>query len=121
MAQPAPFEIVHQGEMRVASNGGVRLVVTEPDVEVFRRRGLSGIAMKGAAQTLLPQVNEFAGELLSNPGMDARQAVEKLLAIAGTVVVQEPQRKEWCVAKAGDVFIFLDGESVIVTRQDLKP
>ncbi len=121
MSQPAAFEIVQQEDVRVASNGATRLIVTEPDVEVFRRRGLSGIAMKGAAQTLLPQVNELAGELLSNPDMDARQAVAKLLAIAGTVVVQEPQRKEWCVAKVGDVFVFLDGESVIVTRQDLKP
>jgi hypothetical protein len=120
--QPVPFEIVeHENGLRVASNGQVRLSLTEVDGKLFRRRGISGLALKPAAEMLLPLVNELAGDLLNNPSMLAEEAVGRLLAMAGQVPVKQPQRHEWAVVELDNVKVFTNGLEIIVTRQDLRP
>lgn len=119
-AAPTPFEIVREDEqLRVASNGAVQVIVRGAGAQMFRRRGIKGINRKPAGELLVPQLNEFAGELLANPGMDPREAVGKLLAIAGTVPTAEPQRVEWLVGELDGVRVYTDGSNIILTREDL--
>ena len=118
-SQPIPFEIVTQDNgLRVASNGVQQMVCTESDAKVFKRRGISGVSMKSAAETILPQLNQFAGELLAAP-MAAKDVVAKLIAISGTVSLAEPQRKEWLVIQIVDVRVFLDVNTVVVASLDV--
>lgn len=121
MNQPVPFEIIEQDTVRVASNGTVRLSMLDPAGRLFKRRGVSGLAMKPAAEVLIPQLNAFAGELLANPAMPAADAVARMLAIAGLVPTAEPQKHEWAVAELDGVRVYTDGTSVVVTKQDLMP
>lgn len=122
MAQPVPWEIVTRPDgVRVASNGAQRLVVLDEAGQVFRRRGVTGLAMRPAAELLIPQLNALAGELLAAPDMPARAAVDRLLAIAGTVPTAEPQRVEWAVAEIDGVRVYVDGPNVVVTTRDLMP
>lgn len=123
---PVPFEIVEHprpegAPMRVASNGAVRLTLLDDGGRLFRRRGISGLSLKPAAELLLPHVNALAGELLARPDMPAHEAVGRLLALAGQVPTAEPQRHEWAVAELGDVKVYTNGVDVIVTRQELQP
>lgn len=119
--QPAAFEIVQQPNTgaRVASNGRVRLMLSETDGELFRRRGIAGIALKPAAEVVLPQLNELAGDLVGNLGMPANEVVSRIDAIKATVQTGEPRRIEWAVARLDGVSVYFDGETVIVTRADL--
>ena len=118
--QPVPFEIVEHGGMKVASNGQARIVMHDPEGVIFRRRGIKGLALRPPAETLIPQLNQLAGELLQRPETTAEEAVSRLLAIAGTVPTAEPQRTEWAVAELRGVRIYCDGASVIVSTQDLS-
>lgn len=123
---PVPFEIVEHARpdgapLRVASNGAVRLTLLDSDGRLFRRRGISGMALKPAAEMLLPHVNALAGELLQRPDMPAHEAVGRLLALAGQVPTAEPQRHEWAVAELDAVKVYTDGVDVFVTRQELRP
>lgn len=119
--QPVPFELVEQDGVRVASNGQVRLSLLDAGGRLFRRRGVSGLPMKPAAEVLVPQLNALAGELLQHPDISAQDAVARLLAIAGTVPTAEPQRHEWAVAELGAVLVYTDGRNIVVTKQDLLP
>ncbi|MCA0240204.1 MAG: hypothetical protein LCI02_05035 [Proteobacteria bacterium] len=121
--QPIAFEtVIGPDGTAVASNGQLRVIVPGGSGgRLFRRRGLRGLAMKTAAEQLVPQLNALAGELLQHPGMPAQEAVGRLLALAGTVHVDEPQRVEWVVAELNGVRVYADGVSVIVTTQDLTP
>lgn len=121
MSQPVPFEIIEQDGVRVASNGTVRLSLLDSSGRLFKRRGVSGLAMKPAAEVLIPQLNAFAGELLANPATLAADALARLLAIAGLVPVAEPQKHEWAVAELDGVRVYTDGANVVVTRQELFP
>lgn len=121
--QPVPFEIVPQpGGQRVASNGELALVVLEdlPGAQVFRRRSVSGLPLKPAAELLIPQLNQLAGDLLANPDTNAEQARQRLAAIAGTVQTAEPVRSEALVVDVDGVRIYIAGTNVIVTRKDLR-
>lgn len=125
-AQPVPFEIAEHvtaegAPIRIASNGGLRLTLLDADGKLCRRRGVSGLALKPAAELLLPQVNALAGELLARPDMPAQEAVGRLLALAGQVPTAEPQRHEWALAELDGVRVYTNGVDVIVTRQDLQP
>lgn len=104
-----------------ASNGALHLALLDSGGRMFARRAIKGIASRTAADVLLPRVNEFAGELLANPQMPAREAAAKLRAIAGLVPDAEPRRVEWAVAELDGVRVYCDGSSVIVTREDLTP
>ena len=116
---PVAFEIADQDGVRVASNGTVRLSVLDAGGKIFRRRGISGLALKPAAEVLIPQLNQLAGELLQRPDTPPHEAIGRLLAIAGLVPTAEPQRIEWAVAELGGVRVYTDGRNVIVTTQDL--
>lgn len=119
--QPVPFEIVEQDGARVASNGAVRLTLLDAAGKLFRRRGVSGLALKPPAEILIPQLNALAGELLQRPDMPAAEAVGRVLAMAGLVPTAEPQRHEWAVAELDGVRVYTDGVNIVVTKQELMP
>lgn len=119
--QPIPFEIVKGSDgIQVASNGRVRVVVPHNDASIFRRRAIKGLQTKPPAEMLIPQLNQFAGELLSNLEMPAREVMAKLLAMAGMINIEEPQRLEWAVVDYKGVRVYTDGVSIVVTDQDLQ-
>lgn len=120
--QPLPFEITQlpDGGPRVASNGSARLMLTEQDGELFRRRGITGLSLKPAAEAVLPQLNALAGDLVANTAMPAAELLARLDAIKAGVQTSEPQRIEWAVVKIHDVRVFFDGSTVIVSRSDLR-
>lgn len=120
--QPVPFEIVRGDDgLQVASNGRLRVVVPDAGGKLFRRRGMRGLALKPPAEQLIPQLNALAGELLQRPDMPAQEAVGRLLALAGMVPTTEPKRIEWLVGELQGVRVYTDGETVILTTQDMTP
>jgi hypothetical protein len=120
--QPAPFEFADgPAGMKVASNGAVCVALQDPNGRMFRRRGVVGLQTTPPAEKLLPKLNEFAGHLVANLEMGSHEAVNKLLAIAGTVSTAEPQRKEWCVVELDGVRIYINGTEIIVTKRELTP
>jgi len=119
--QPVPFEIVEHEDIKVASNGSLRLTLLDSPGLLFKRRGIKGLSPKPAAESLLPKLNQLAGELLQQPEMPADLLRNMLIALAGTVQVQEPQRIEWAVVELDGVRVYTDGLDVIVTKQDLNP
>lgn len=122
MSQPVPFEIVaDEHGMRSASNGAVRLVLAERDGALFKRRGIKGLATQAAGERVLPLLNELAGHLVAQPDMPAGEVAARLQALAGLAHVAEPQHVEWAVAEIDGVRVYVDGQHVIVTRQDLRP
>lgn len=121
LTQPVPFEIIERDGVRVASNGALTVTLPDAGGRLFRRRGVTGISTKPAAELLIPLLNELAGELLQRPDTPAQEAVARLLAIAGLVPVAEPQRVEWLVAELDGVRAYTDGRNVVVTKQDLMP
>ena len=120
-AQPIPFEIVSQDGVRVATNGGLRMSLLEDDGRLFKRRGVSGLALKPAAEIVLPLLNGLAGELLANPLMPNEELTAKLIALTGFARSEKPVNHEWAVAQIGDVYVYTDGQDVVVTRKDLMP
>lgn len=118
---PVPFEIVIDGDTKVASNGAIRIVAIEPEAVVKRRRGVAGLTTRPAGDVLLPQVNQFAGDLLKNPTMSPGEAVARLMAIAGLLPNAEPRRIEWAVVELNGVRVYADGLHVIVTTKELYP
>jgi hypothetical protein len=120
--KPVPFEIVSTDTgMRVACNGSLRLTLPETDGRLFRRRGIKGLATKAAGETLLPLLNQFAGELVAQPDMPPGAVVARLMALAGTVHATEPEQVEWAVAELDGVRVYVGGMDIVVTRQDLQP
>lgn len=122
MSKPPPFDIVTAPNgLRVASNGALRMTLAEADGRMFRRRGVKGLATSAPAEQILPLLNAFAGEIVADPAMSAGTVVARLMALAGTVHIAEPQHVEWAVAEIGDVRVYVGGNDVVVTRRDLTP
>lgn len=129
LAQPVPFIVTEQaapdGVVRLASNGCQRVMLLPDAVaaggRLFLRRAVRGLALKPAGEAALPQLNALAGELLQHPETPAREVVGRLLAIAGTVMPQAPQHIEWAAAEVGGLYVYTDGQDVLITRQDLAP
>lgn len=120
VVQPAPFEIVeHDGGARTASNGRVRVCLPDARGTLFRRRGIRGLAQRPVAELVLPQLNALAGDILARPDMPAADLAGRLAALACMAAPQEPQRVEWCVAQLEGVRVYTDGESIVVTTEDL--
>jgi hypothetical protein len=118
--QPVPFEIVTGPDgLQVASNGRLRIVVPDAGGKLFRRRGLQGLPLRPPAEQLIPQLNALATELLQRPDMSAHEAVGRLLALAGMVPTAEPRRIEWIVGELNGVRVYADGETVVITTQDM--
>lgn len=121
---PIPFEIVNMDDgSRVASNGHRRVMLLEPADKgrMFRRRGVKGLSSRNPAETVLPKLNQFAGELLQNPGMSAEEIQCSLMALVGIVQPPPVQRMEWCVVELDGVRVYVAGNDVIVTKKDLSP
>jgi hypothetical protein len=117
-----PWEIAAAtAGQRVASNGQTQVVVCEADATVFRRRAVRGLAQRPAGELVLPQINQLAGELLSNPDVSAAELTSRLHAIAATCRPVPTQRVEWLVVRVGDVNVYASGQTVVVSRSDLQP
>lgn len=122
MTQPIPFEIVEGPEgVIVGSNGSNRITLIDSTGRMFKRRAISGIAMKPPAEMLIPQLNAFATDLLANSEMPPQEARGRLIALAGMIPTAEPQRHEWLVVELDGVKVYTDGVNVVVTKQDLMP
>jgi hypothetical protein len=121
LKHPVPFEIIEGDGMRVASNGQLRLTVMGEGGSIVRRRAITGIQTKPAAEMLIPLLNGLATELLAQPDMPSQDAVARLLALAGMVPVAEPRRIEWAMAELNGVRVYTDGVNVVMTTEDLKP
>lgn len=122
LKHPVPFEIIEQDNgMRVASNGTLRMMVLGAEGKLFRRRAITGIQAKPAAEMLIPLLNGLATDLLAQPDMPAQEAVSRLLALAGLVPITEPKRQEWVVAELNRVRVYTDGANVVVTTQEMTP
>lgn len=122
LKHPVPFEIIQQDNgVRVASNGAIRMLVLGTDGKLFRRRAITGIQAKPAAEMLIPLLNGFATDLLAQPDMPAQEAVARLLSLAGLVPITEPKRQEWAVAELNGVRVYTDGANIVVTTQEMTP
>lgn len=120
--QPVPFAIVRDpGGPATASNGTARLAVLEDNGTVFLRRGIKRFMARPANETLLPLINEFAGQLLNTPEMTLDEARARMEAIAATLPQQQAANVEWVVAELNGVRVYYDGRDVIVTTRDLQP
>lgn len=121
LKHPIPFEIIERDGMHVASNGSLQLTVIGEGSKVYRRRAITGLQTKPAAEMLIPLLNGLATDLLAQPDMPAQDAVARLLALAGLVPITEPRRVEWAVGELKGVRVYTDGTNVIMTTEDLKP
>lgn len=121
LKHPVPFEIIEQDGMRVASNGTLRMMVLGAEGKLLRRRAITGLQTKPAAEMLIPLLNGLATDLLAQPDMPAQDAVSRLLALAGLVPITEPKRQEWVVAELNGVRVYTDGANVVVTTQEMTP
>ena len=118
---PVPFEIVQTDAGQVGSNGAVTFILEGTEGRLFKRRAVSGIAMKSPIDVLVPQLNAYLGELIATPDMSPVDAVNRLLAIAGSMPTAEPVKHEWLVAELDEVKVFTDGKHIVVTKRDLQP
>lgn len=123
MSDPVPFELLTHAGHRIASNGTVTLTLLEPEGQgrLFRRRGLRGVALGSAGAQVLPELNRLAGDLLAQLDMPAEQLVQRLQELQALAAPARPQAVEWAVAELDGVRVYVDGSSVIVTRQDIVP
>lgn len=123
MAEPAPFELLtHEGH-RVATNGTVTLTLLEaPEAgRVFLRRGLRGVALGSSGAQVLPELNRLAGDLLQRLDMPPAELAQRLHELAAMAVPAAPEAVEWAVAELDGVRVYVDGNNVVVTRQDIQP
>lgn len=121
LKHPIPFEIIEQDGLKIASNGTLRLAVMGDGAKVFRRRAITGLQTKSAAEMLIPLLNELATELLTQPNTPAQDAVSRLLALAGLVPIAEPRKVEWVVGELNGVRVYTDGLNIVMTTEDLQP
>lgn len=120
MAQPAPFIIQALPDgSAVASNGATEVICTEPDAQMFRRRGVRGLPAGPIAEKMLPQLNLLAGELVSQPAMPQQELRARLHVLMSLCDQPEPQNVEACVAQVGDVRVYVQQGRVIVSRQNV--
>jgi hypothetical protein len=121
--KPIPWEVARGDGFHVASNGAQQLVLLDTDSgRIFLRRGVKGLGVgAGAAERVLPKLNELAGELLKRADIPAAEIAERLKALAGLSHVPPPQNVEWAVAELDGVRVYINGAEVVVTRRDLNP
>lgn len=121
MGDPTPFEIVEKDGRKHASNGVLAVTLLDADGLLFRRRGIKTSAAPPSTEAVLPRLNELAGQLLAAPDMPAEEITRRLLDIAETAQPRPVERIEWAVARLDGVSVYVDGQNVIVTRNDLFP
>lgn len=120
---PQPFEITALGEGggRVAFNGAARLTVLEADALLFRRRAVKVSTAKPPAETVLPLLNELAGQLVADLSIDGETLSARLAHIAQQIKPTPSTQVEWAVAELNGVRVYFDGHDVVVTQRDLQP
>lgn len=119
---PVPFEIVERDGAKHASNGALTVTVLDADGKLFRRRAIKADPSPPPAEGVLPRLNELAGTLLEQADMPPEEIARRLMDIAQSLTApKHMQRIEWAVARLGDVSVYVDGQNVIVTRNDLFP
>jgi hypothetical protein len=121
MTQPAPFHLVrHEGRPTVATNGATRLMCLDAGGVVKLRRGIRGVVAGPVVERVLPLLNQLAGELLANSTMAPAEVAARLHALQALCQPVEPQNLEWAYAELDGVRVYVDGQDVVVTRQDLS-
>lgn len=121
MAHPVPWAIDRRDGMQLASNG-TSLLILRDEGKLFLKRAIKGVGLGScAAERVLPQLNQLAGELLQQPSMPAQQIAHRLQALAGLAHVPEPVHVEWAVAELDGVKVYCNGPEVLVTKQDMTP
>lgn len=121
MSAPTPFTIVrNEGQPVVASNGALRLACLEPDGEVKLRRGIRGALGGPLAERMLPQLNALASDLLTRQDMPPEELAARLHVLQLACQPKPVEHIEWAFVKLDGVYVFTDGQSVIVTRQDMQ-
>lgn len=124
MGEVSPFELLTHAGHRVATNGAVTLTLLEPPEagRVFLRRGLRGVALGGSPGALvLPELNRLAGDLLQRLDMPPAELAQRLQELAAMAAPPAPEAVEWAVAELDGVRVYVDGQNVVVTRQDIQP
>lgn len=124
MTTPTPFEIAESGGVRVATNGKVRvLMYLAEGGKMFKRRAVGVSTAKPAGEMAVPQLNALSSQLLANPAMPPEVVAEALRKLADSVAPKTvvTPKAEWAVVELDGVRVYVTGEDVIVTRQDMTP
>ena len=117
--QPVPFTIVRNpGEPEVATNGTVALMVDGGQVRL--RRGIRTSSGAPMAERVLPHLNALAGDLLANSAMSAHDIAARLHALQVACVPPVQENIEWAFGEIDGVRVYTDGNTVILTKQDLQ-
>ena len=121
-AQPEPFTIVNADGVSVGSNGRATLTVYPGEgARLFARRAVKTVRTPPAAEGVLPQLNQLAGELLANPAMPPAEVAARLQHLAAAVVPPAAQHVEWVVGELDGVRVYSDGVNAILTRKEMMP
>ncbi|MDH4049981.1 MAG: hypothetical protein OEU93_00275 [Rubrivivax sp.] len=120
-SDPVPFELWERDGFRCASNGKIMLCMTADGGTVKRRRGIKGIGPKPPAEVVLPMLNQLAGDLLARLDMPSDELAARVAEIAAKAHAAQPEHVEWAVGEIDGVRVYLEGSTVMVTRQDLMP
>lgn len=119
--ETVPFTLVHrEGKTPVASNGTVGLTCPDEGGVVFLRRGIRVTRAAPLGERVLPLLNELAGQVLADPTMPAHEIRARLHALQLQCVESKQVNVEWAVAELDGVRCYTDGETVLLTRQDLR-
>jgi hypothetical protein len=120
LQQPTPFNIVRRdGLPDVATNGACSLVCPDAGGVIRLRRGIRGAFGAPAAEKILPHLNQLATELLSNSAMSPADVAARLHALQLVCMPDPLPNIEWAYAELDGVRVYTNGQTVILTRQDL--
>lgn len=118
---PVPFIIVRRdGSPPVATNGAISLTCPDEGGVVRLRRGIRTSSEAPLGERLIPCLNELAGQLLSDPTMPAHEIASRLHELKVQCVPKVDEPVEWAYAELDGVRCYTDGETVVLTRQDLR-
>lgn len=119
--QPAPFEINRDDDKIIASDGSTAVVVHGEGVieraEVCRSRAISGVRAKPVAEQLIPMLNAFATELLSDASIDDEAAGNRLRSMANMVKLPEPQHHEALSVRIDGIDVRVSAGLVVITNR----
>ena len=116
-----PFTLVKRdGQPMVASNGKVALTCPDEGGVMKLRRGIRATSAAPVGERLIPYLNELSGLLLADPTMPAHELGSRLHALQMQCQPRVEENVEWAYAELDGVRCFTDGETIVLTRQDLR-